>query len=61
MVLTTLILLRVTECSESKSECSLDFLFFFNVKEEDKTMKWETPEYSDIRFGFEVTMYINNK
>ena len=25
------------------------------------TMKWETPEYSDIRFGFEVTMYINNK
>ncbi|MGV0005395.1 MAG: pyrroloquinoline quinone precursor peptide PqqA [Candidatus Porifericomitaceae bacterium WSBS_2022_MAG_OTU9] len=24
-------------------------------------MKWETPQYSDIRFGFEVTMYINNK
>jgi len=24
-------------------------------------MKWETPEYSDIRFGFEVTMYVNNK
>jgi len=24
-------------------------------------MKWDTPEYSDIRFGFEVTMYINNK
>ena len=24
-------------------------------------MKWQTPEYSDIRFGFEVTMYINNK
>jgi len=28
---------------------------------EDKTMKWETPSYNDIRFGFEVTMYINNK
>jgi pyrroloquinoline quinone biosynthesis protein A len=25
------------------------------------TMKWETPTYNDIRFGFEVTMYINNK
>jgi pyrroloquinoline quinone biosynthesis protein A len=25
------------------------------------TMKWETPAYNDIRFGFEVTMYINNK
>jgi len=24
-------------------------------------MKWETPEYNDVRFGFEVTMYINNK
>ncbi|HIF51290.1 MAG TPA: pyrroloquinoline quinone precursor peptide PqqA [Thiotrichaceae bacterium] len=24
-------------------------------------MKWFTPEYSDIRYGFEVTMYINNK
>jgi coenzyme PQQ precursor peptide PqqA len=24
-------------------------------------MNWDTPEYSDIRFGFEVTMYINNK
>ncbi|MGB1800418.1 MAG: pyrroloquinoline quinone precursor peptide PqqA [Gammaproteobacteria bacterium] len=24
-------------------------------------MKWSTPEYNDIRFGFEVTMYINNK
>ncbi|MBT8446618.1 MAG: pyrroloquinoline quinone precursor peptide PqqA [Gammaproteobacteria bacterium] len=24
-------------------------------------MKWETPAYSDVRFGFEVTMYINNR
>lgn len=24
-------------------------------------MKWSKPEYNDIRFGFEVTMYINNK
>ncbi|MHC8442140.1 MAG: pyrroloquinoline quinone precursor peptide PqqA [Candidatus Eutrophobiaceae bacterium] len=24
-------------------------------------MKWDTPSYNDIRFGFEVTMYINNK
>ncbi|MBI2992664.1 MAG: pyrroloquinoline quinone precursor peptide PqqA [Gammaproteobacteria bacterium] len=24
-------------------------------------MKWESPEYSNMRFGFEVTMYINNK
>ncbi|MBM4208649.1 MAG: pyrroloquinoline quinone precursor peptide PqqA [Gammaproteobacteria bacterium] len=24
-------------------------------------MKWETPSYKDLRFGFEVTMYINNR
>ncbi|HID80952.1 MAG TPA: pyrroloquinoline quinone precursor peptide PqqA [Chromatiales bacterium] len=24
-------------------------------------MKWETPKFEDIRFGFEVTMYINNR
>ncbi|MGD9601472.1 MAG: pyrroloquinoline quinone precursor peptide PqqA [Gammaproteobacteria bacterium] len=24
-------------------------------------MAWETPSYSDVRFGFEVTMYINNR
>jgi len=28
---------------------------------EATAMKWETPSYNDIRFGFEVTMYINNK
>jgi len=25
------------------------------------TMKWETPAYTDLRFGFEVTMYIYNR
>ncbi|WP_082458363.1 pyrroloquinoline quinone precursor peptide PqqA [Methyloglobulus morosus] len=24
-------------------------------------MKWETPSYTDLRFGFEVTMYILNR
>jgi len=22
---------------------------------------WETPSFDDVRFGFEVTMYINNR
>jgi len=29
-------------------------------KNEDITM-WTKPEYSDMRFGFEVTMYICNR
>ncbi|MCF6205179.1 MAG: pyrroloquinoline quinone precursor peptide PqqA [Methylococcales bacterium] len=24
-------------------------------------MKWEKPAYTDLRFGFEVTMYIYNR
>ena len=28
---------------------------------EEETMKWETPSYTDLRFGFEVTMYIYNR
>ncbi|MEN8802175.1 MAG: pyrroloquinoline quinone precursor peptide PqqA [Thiogranum sp.] len=24
-------------------------------------MQWTTPEYSDLRFGFEITMYILNR
>jgi pyrroloquinoline quinone biosynthesis protein A len=24
-------------------------------------MKWEKPTYNDLRFGFEVTMYIYNR
>ncbi|MDX5410370.1 MAG: pyrroloquinoline quinone precursor peptide PqqA [Thauera sp.] len=24
-------------------------------------MKWETPTASDMRFGFEITMYIANR
>ena len=39
----------------------IHFRYFININMRIKTMKWDTPEYSDIRFGFEVTMYINNK
>ncbi|MGR8920552.1 MAG: pyrroloquinoline quinone precursor peptide PqqA [Gammaproteobacteria bacterium] len=28
---------------------------------EDTSMAWQTPAYQDVRFGFEVTMYINNR
>jgi len=37
------------------------FITDTSINLEDTSMKWSTPEYSDIRFGFEVTMYINNK
>ena len=26
-----------------------------------QTMKWETPEAIDMRFGMEITMYISNR
>lgn len=27
----------------------------------DHDMKWETPTAVDVRFGFEITMYISNR
>ncbi|MES9852364.1 MAG: pyrroloquinoline quinone precursor peptide PqqA [Candidatus Thiodiazotropha sp. L084R] len=24
-------------------------------------MKWSTPTYEDLRFGFEINLYINNR
>jgi len=32
---------------------------FYNPKENDMT--WETPTAIDLRFGFEITMYIANR
>ncbi len=29
--------------------------------QEVRDMKWEKPSYNDLRFGFEVTMYIYNR
>jgi coenzyme PQQ precursor peptide PqqA len=26
-----------------------------------KTMRWETPQATDFRFGMEITMYIANR
>ena len=28
---------------------------------EDTDMQWQTPSFTDMRFGFEVTMYICNR
>ncbi len=30
-----------------------------NIQERD--MSWETPKATDLRFGFEITMYIANR
>jgi coenzyme PQQ precursor peptide PqqA len=27
----------------------------------DLAMQWSKPEYTELRFGFEITMYINNR
>jgi coenzyme PQQ precursor peptide PqqA len=33
-------------------------LFFTN---QETTMQWTTPSFVDLRFGFEITMYIANR
>jgi coenzyme PQQ precursor peptide PqqA len=27
----------------------------------EKTMKWSTPQATEMRYGFEITMYIANR
>ncbi len=34
---------------------------FINNLRSASMKTWTKPEYKDLRFGFEVTMYINNK
>jgi coenzyme PQQ precursor peptide PqqA len=29
--------------------------------QETETMQWTTPTFTDLRFGFEITMYIANR
>ena len=48
----------------SSSYTSTSFLARASVIQQkllEVTMKWETPSYTDLRFGFEVTMYIMNR
>jgi coenzyme PQQ precursor peptide PqqA len=32
-----------------------------HVVSQETTMQWTTPAYTDLRFGFEITMYIANR
>lgn len=32
-----------------------------SIHPEDDTMQWTTPAFTELRFGFEVTMYIANR
>ena len=31
------------------------------ILSQETTMKWDTPSYVEMRFGFEITMYIANR
>jgi len=33
----------------------------FNQSGDEEIMLWEKPMYTDLRFGFEVTLYIYNR
>jgi coenzyme PQQ precursor peptide PqqA len=32
-----------------------------STKTEEIDMSWETPKATDLRFGFEITMYVANR
>ena len=35
--------------------------FFIHMRFKETAMHWITPAYTDLRFGFEITMYIANR
>jgi coenzyme PQQ precursor peptide PqqA len=37
----------------------LVMVFTFLTPERRQAMKWTKPQYQDLRFGFEITMYIS--
>ncbi|WP_366522299.1 pyrroloquinoline quinone precursor peptide PqqA [Acidovorax sp.] len=43
--------------SRLRSDSSTTFAGFDRFTE--TTMTWITPQYTDLRFGFEITMYIS--
>ncbi len=48
----------------SSSAVTADFKVYatdFNLEIKETTMAWTTPAFTDMRFGFEVTMYIANR
>jgi coenzyme PQQ precursor peptide PqqA len=48
----------------SSSAVTADFKVYatdFNLEIKETTMSWTTPAFTDMRFGFEVTMYIANR
>jgi len=42
----------------SATEASFPPGLFIPLNEKETTMKWTKPQYQDLRFGFEITMYI---
>lgn len=41
--------------------CYFHSFFFPPTTQESQIMKWETPKAIDLRFGFEITMYVFNR
>jgi len=41
--------------------CKMQIPELLNHRLEKTIMTWVTPAFSDIRFGFEVTMYVCNR
>ncbi len=54
-------ILHGTRCNRVEQPCNpFADTFYANPNRRDK-MQWTTPAFTDLRFGFEITMYIANR
>lgn len=50
-----------TLLAEEESAARLARCFDSSTETRRHIMQWTTPSYTDLRFGFEITMYIANR
>jgi pyrroloquinoline quinone biosynthesis protein A len=53
---------RHATCFPNVTAATIAVLLFHRCfLNQETTMQWTTPAYTDLRFGFEITMYIANR
>jgi coenzyme PQQ precursor peptide PqqA len=51
----------IIQSMHGRRRCSANDLMQYAVLTKETDMNWQTPKATDLRFGFEITMYIANR
>ncbi len=51
----------IIQSMHGRRRCSAKDLMQYAAHTKETDMNWQTPKATDLRFGFEITMYIANR